>query len=346
MEGQAENSHHVPNPYKWPETKLLIPQLEENLNIINEPIIVWEKLDGTNVGIDENGYIYGRNFLINLNVEAYQGVSLAYVRQLAPKISELYHQHFLGKPFVLYGELMCNEDKYNYKDRLDKESLQMFCAFGLRFKNQLKPNDPIRKKFFTFDRGESTVIIMGQDLQKLLFDFGIQSVPYMGYFPCLDPLLDKYNDWMLQGNGEGMVVIFPKIGYYKFKIGAEKNFINKTILQKLQRRLSEILNTLENIQNSKLRMGEDETEKLKLHKAQQKEAKRKRKQTVEPDIKIAQTQMIESALSKLPLEPLSGSFIDRVLEEINSSGDGKHLPPISKNDVARTIKKYLQVKSL
>lgn len=56
------------NLYKWPSIELFIGYLRKNEShlekLINTSIYVMEKFDGTNVGIDNDGNIYGRNIMI------------------------------------------------------------------------------------------------------------------------------------------------------------------------------------------------------------------------------------------------------------------------------------------
>ena len=89
---------------------------------LNQKVFATEKLDGTNVGKDESGQMYGRRCLIGNLSEFYQKTSLKKVKQadIAKLKIDLCIEASIDQDkiqnFLVYGELMCNSI-YDYKER-------------------------------------------------------------------------------------------------------------------------------------------------------------------------------------------------------------------------------------
>jgi len=89
---------------------------------LNQKVFATEKLDGTNVGKDESGQMYGRRCLIGNLSEFYQKTSLKKVKQadIAKLKIDLCNEASIDQDkiqnFLVYGELMCNSI-YDYKER-------------------------------------------------------------------------------------------------------------------------------------------------------------------------------------------------------------------------------------
>ena len=81
------------------------------------------KIDGTNVGKDAEGNIYGRNQMVRPEADSYQKTSLGAVKDcdvgmVFEKIisaADLKREDI--EHFVLYGELVCNKTIYDYAYR-------------------------------------------------------------------------------------------------------------------------------------------------------------------------------------------------------------------------------------
>ena len=95
--------------------------------MFNMPIEASQKFDGTNVGKDTNGLMYGRNKMIPFTAGSYQKTNIDFVKKMDvnPIRDELNEVCGVDlKNFVLYGELMCNSSLYNYKE------FDIFNVFG------------------------------------------------------------------------------------------------------------------------------------------------------------------------------------------------------------------------
>ena len=130
MESIAENN------MKWAAIPLTIPTLinpkkfrKNDLNylIFNKVYEASWKYDGTNVGKDPEGNMYGRNYMIAPTANSYQKTDLTFVKKLevAPIRDEINALAGLKlENIVVYGELMCNKKLYNY------ENMDSFYIFG------------------------------------------------------------------------------------------------------------------------------------------------------------------------------------------------------------------------
>ena len=91
-----------------------------------------EKLDGTNVGKDDEGNIYGRRLLIDKDKTSYQKVSLdrvktadiCKVKMEICKVLKIDETDL--KKFLVFGELICNK-AYDYVER---DLLSTWKVFG------------------------------------------------------------------------------------------------------------------------------------------------------------------------------------------------------------------------
>ena len=78
------------------------------------------KIDGTNVGKDAEGNIYGRNQMVQPGADTYQKTSLVAAKEvdvatvLAKVLSAAEIEREDVAHFVLYGELVCNKGAYTY----------------------------------------------------------------------------------------------------------------------------------------------------------------------------------------------------------------------------------------
>lgn len=100
----------------------------------NENATATTKLDGTNVGIDHDGNLYGRRTRIASDATHYQKCPIDALRGRAPEIISLRTKlakmtGFDGKlddcPLVLYGELCCNR-LYDYEEAGDFKAWRIF----------------------------------------------------------------------------------------------------------------------------------------------------------------------------------------------------------------------------
>lgn len=85
------------NMYRWPSIGLTIQKfnclLKENKKsyqeindmIFKHPVFATVKYDGTNVGIDSDGLMYGRRKVIPKTTKAYQKTKLDFVQKIESK---------------------------------------------------------------------------------------------------------------------------------------------------------------------------------------------------------------------------------------------------------------------
>ena len=119
------------NEFKWSSIDNLIPYFNgkkdthERLleKVFETPVSLSQKFDGTNVGVDQEGQIFGRNKMVDKSEETYMKVDLAVVRAVDVKsileafLLETMLEEAQVEKFVVYGELMCNNDLYDYEER-------------------------------------------------------------------------------------------------------------------------------------------------------------------------------------------------------------------------------------
>jgi hypothetical protein len=145
--------------------------------------------------------------------------------------------------FVLYGELMCNSGFYKYCE------MEKFNVFGAMVKVQGEAGEVAKKMaakgFAVQVRGgnedeedPSQVMVMlmiNQELKDLLDKCDIPTVHFLGQYKNLYEMAIANFDWMLQGNGEGIVLAHGSVGEQKkitkWKIGAEANQTNLSFLR-------------------------------------------------------------------------------------------------------------------
>lgn len=113
---------------------------------------------------------------------------------------------------------------------------------------------------------------MNQAFKELIDKHGLPTVPFLGKYDNFYSLVTSNYDWMVNGNGEGLVLVNDKFGISKWKIGAEANQTNlnslRTILDEIQddnekkmfgentEKALELFEKLYAIQKSNLVMGE------------------------------------------------------------------------------------------
>ena len=100
--------------------------------LLETPAVATEKLDGTNVGKDDEGNIYGRRLLIDKDKTSYQRVSLdrvktadvCRVKMEICKVLKIDETEL--RKFLVFGELICNK-AYDYVER---DLLSTWKVFG------------------------------------------------------------------------------------------------------------------------------------------------------------------------------------------------------------------------
>lgn len=270
------------NNLKWSSIELMMTKfkswiLEKKMShadlndmIFNKPVFASIKYDGTNVGLDTDGVMYGRNKKIAAGTKSYQKAPLVGVGKIdASKVlekicnlTEIKRESI--ETFVVYGELMCNNNLFNYSAEKIDGSYQLFGAviqpkdsdaLAEISEKLIKGNFAMRLATASGDDEENSsddpteenyskiiAISMNQTYKDLLLELEYPVVPTAGKIGTLYDVVTGNFDWMLKGFGEGLILCAPAYGaatkVMKWKIGAEKNSMNAG-------QVHEILNKIE-----------------------------------------------------------------------------------------------------
>ena len=117
------------NMIKWSSIPLTIgrlfapkgmPRAMLNFELFERPVEGTHKFDGTNLGKDQDGQLYGRNKMVDPKAKSYQKTSTDALKNIDVAIIKKEIEEAIGIEdignFVLYGELMCNKGLYNYTE--------------------------------------------------------------------------------------------------------------------------------------------------------------------------------------------------------------------------------------
>lgn len=244
------------NTMKWASIELMIPYLckrcdKQQLNdvIFQQQVFATIKFDGTNVGRDETELMYGRNKIMQPDAKAYQKTPLDHAKKInAQAVKEALQKQAglevgLIERLVVYGELMCNPDLFRYAE----EKLYSTCpVFGAMIKPAsseaaMQIVEQLGKAGFACRvrrgvaedeeaGGELVMLMMNQTYKQLITELGMPTVPTAEKLGTLYELVTGNQEFMIEGSGEGMVVVNPSSGptcsVTKWKIGAEANSTN------------------------------------------------------------------------------------------------------------------------
>lgn len=224
------------NEMKWSAIELTIaklfnpksmPREKINAHLFERPVEGTHKYDGTNVGKDQEGVMYGRNKMINPNAQSYQKTPLAALKGIdvaavKKEIEGLIGVEDLGT-FVLYGELMCNKGLYDYSE---KNLSAGWTIFGAMIKPKGEAENIVKAfekaKFASTLKGgcdsgddeeegdekpEYKIMLrMNVTLKALMDKYSYPTVPYLGAYENLYTLMMDNFDWLVKGMGEGVVI--------------------------------------------------------------------------------------------------------------------------------------------
>ena len=289
------------NEIKWAPIQLMIQYLLHDRNgldverlceqLFKVPVTLSQKYDGTNVGRDEYGDCYGRNKMIGDKESSYQKTDLKCVRAVdAAKIKEA----FIGatgldpahiERFVVYGELMCNPNLYDYTKKGVAKSFQLFGAMILPASEEAQEAiyTKAREAGYTVLKEEAETedetcslklqMCFNGAFMKLVEQFGYATVPIVGEYDSFYDAVIANQEWMVQGLGEGLIVV-SKDYIKKWKIGAEANQTNRDLIDRALNmtedkpevfgdnlaKVKELLKTCEDIQKSNKQLVYDPDE--------------------------------------------------------------------------------------
>lgn len=204
------------------------------------PITATSKLDGTNLSIAcslESNNIFGRRFKIEKDQTTYIKTDLSKVRQINIDLlkQEFIRLNNIKETLIMFrinGELMCNPEFYNYKEKdYDGE----FFAFGITIsvdgKNEELSNrlnaDGWSSKCHTYGDGTDRKYIV-LSANKKLIDFlnlnSINTVPLVSSESTLPEFVEYQKESMINQTQEGYCIIMEELGYFhcsKWKIATE-----------------------------------------------------------------------------------------------------------------------------
>lgn len=145
----AKNDNN-PHKVQWSYTEsvikefcYLVKHFQENKEKLEDiflktPVYATEKLDGTNVALDEAGVLYGRRVVIPPDKNEYQKTSLEKVKnaEILKMKSDICNDAGIDEKdienFIVYGELICNHF-YEYDER---NLFGLWTVFGARIVTQ------------------------------------------------------------------------------------------------------------------------------------------------------------------------------------------------------------------
>lgn len=77
------------------------------------------------------------------------------------------------------------------------------------------------------------MLMINGTLKKLLDGQGIPTVPYLGSFDNVYDMVKSNEEWMINGKGEGIILVTQGMQISKWKIGTERNYSNVEAIQNL-----------------------------------------------------------------------------------------------------------------
>ncbi len=263
------------NTCQWGETSnLLSVVVKEVLTFLetkNKPrieklcygsITATPKFDGTNLSLScslESNNIYGRRFIIEKGQLTYQKTDLSKVRQIniEPLKQEFIRFNNIKESLIMFrinGELMCNPEFYNYKEKGYNGEL---IAFGIsisvdgnneQLSKRLNENGWSSKCHTYGDGSDRKYIVLSAN--KKLIEFLIQncinSVPLVSSELTLPEFVQYQKESMINQTQEGYCIIMEELEYFhcsKWKIATE----NQTTCRQQLKSLIELLTNNQSI---------------------------------------------------------------------------------------------------
>jgi len=160
--------------------------------------------------------------------------------------------------FVLYGELMCNKNLYDYAEKNLSSAWTVFGAmikpitsaadvvealhkanFSCALKGGQDSDDEDGKEVESSDL--SVMLTMNGTFKSLIDKFGYPTVPYTGRYDSMYALVAENFNWLVKGMGEGIVISHERLNsddrknsaVSKWKNGTEENSVNTGLLDTL-----------------------------------------------------------------------------------------------------------------
>ncbi len=191
---------------EWPSTKHLAEFVLGDTERFNAHVIATEKIDGTNVCINEEQQLFGRHHLIS--TDSYQKCKVSHLKEIDIKGIKKEVSALVGvkeedmEDFNIYGELGCNRGLYNYDD---VGYTANWTCFGAIFflKDLLNPS--IAMEIGELEGRIRVKIIPSPQFFAILDTFNVRhtKIVFEGTF---GDLVDDQKSWMLSGLGEGLII--------------------------------------------------------------------------------------------------------------------------------------------
>ena len=228
----------VPNNHQWPHTEnanrgvssLVMKYRPEELEemFLQTPAFATEKLDGTNVAKDDTGQLYSRRLKIGAEESHFQKTPLTSVR--SADISKFRASLCLAGGLeddslslvLVYGELMCNPQYYDYQQRGLSGQWRIFGSCLLVRSDLLDEvlESLINRQFAAIKlNGDTIQILPCEALFEVALASGLQVSPVVASGKPLAQIVQENKNVMKKGQIEGLILtIFSrKFGYNSLK---------------------------------------------------------------------------------------------------------------------------------
>ena len=228
----------VPNSHQWPHTEnanrgfnsLVMKSRPEDLaeTFLKTPTFATEKLDGTNVAKDDTGQVYSRRLKIGPEESHFQKTPLSTVR--SADISRFRDLLCLAGGLeeeslslcLVYGELMCNGQYYDYQQRGLAGHWRIFgCCLLTRPSMLAEILQRLTDKQFAAIKlnGETIQILPCEALFEVALASDLQVSPVVASDKPLAQIVQENKEMMKKGEIEGIILtIFSrKFGYNLLK---------------------------------------------------------------------------------------------------------------------------------
>ena len=189
-----------------------------NDSLLSKYVEAHEKLDGTNLGIRCDGFVFGRRQKVEGS--KYQKTSLDGILPTAECMEKIKLDFLNGEAssasatkLLLYGELMCNSGRYNYTSR---ELAKKWYVFGAVLQTENVDVDTARtildalidRDYWASLSPDSTKITvrLNKQLNSLVTRYGVQCVPHMASGSIRDVCVALQSKLMETDNLEGVVL--------------------------------------------------------------------------------------------------------------------------------------------
>ena len=228
----------TPHNLQWPHTKNALTTFyyflkhrkkkfkKDNKELqdifLQTPVFATEKLDGTNVGKDDAGQIYGRRLLIADDKTDYQQTSLEPVRTInISRVKTVFceiakiDQDEIQK-FIVYGELICNK-LYDYAERKILGKWKVFGAI-LVTKNSKEIVKQLSIECFavkmTGEKNQNILVLPNTTFFKILQSCGLETVDIKGDQKSIFDIVTENKKNIMEGRLEGIIFTLnsPKYG--------------------------------------------------------------------------------------------------------------------------------------